>query len=40
MFNSCEDENNLKVRGLLFTKIEFNPHFQDNFPYILSVQGD
>lgn len=40
MFNSCEDENNSKVRGLLFIQIEFNPHFQDNFPYILSVQGD
>lgn len=39
MLNSCQGENNLKVRGLLFIQIEFNPHFQDNFPYILSVQS-
>lgn len=39
MFNSCQKESNLKVRGLLFIQIEFNPHFQDIFPHILSVQS-
>lgn len=34
-----EDENDLKVRGLLFNQIEFNPDFQDIFPHILRVQS-
>lgn len=34
-----EDENDLKVRGLLFNQIEFNSDFQDIFPHILRVQS-
>lgn len=36
-----KDENDLKVRGLLFNQIKFNPDFQpeDIFPHILRVQS-